>query len=137
MRSGWKLPAASRPTSSEFSRNVWQARRNNSHSSNGVVKQTCRHTKCHQSKGWKGNEEVRAIGTTIRTTTDTPCRFQRGTQITIIQNGVAYTFQLNEWNEQAYAHIIHERYYVYVGRLGECLHFFVENGVVRHDIPLT
>ncbi len=22
------------------------------------------HTKCHQSKGWKGNEEVRAIGTT-------------------------------------------------------------------------
>ena len=42
------------------------------------------------------------------------------------------TFLLNEWKEQAYAHIIHERH-VYVGHLGECLHFFVEDGVVRHD----
>ena len=43
-----------------------------------------------------------------------------------------HTFLLNEWKEQAYAHIIHERQ-VYVGHLGECLHFFVEDGVVRHD----
>ena len=42
------------------------------------------------------------------------------------------TFLLNEWKEQAYAHVIHERH-VYVGHLGECLHFFVEDGVVRHD----
>ena len=42
------------------------------------------------------------------------------------------SFLLNEWKEQAYAHIIHERH-VYVGHLGECLHFFVEDGVVRHD----
>ena len=41
------------------------------------------------------------------------------------------TFLLNEWNEQACAHIIHERH-MYVGHLGECLHFFVEYGVVRH-----
>ena len=45
------------------------------------------------------------------------------------------TFLLNEWKEQAYAHIIHERH-IYVGHLGECLHFFVEDGVVRHG-PLT
>ena len=45
------------------------------------------------------------------------------------------TFLLNEWKEQAYAHIIHERH-IYVGHLGECLHFFVEDGVVRHR-PLT
>ena len=47
------------------------------------------------------------------------------------------TFLLNEWKEQTYAHIIHERH-VYVGHLGECLHFFVEGGVVRHetiDVP--
>ena len=42
------------------------------------------------------------------------------------------TFLLNEWKEQAYAHIIHERH-VYVGHLGECLHFFVEAGIVRHE----
>ena len=42
------------------------------------------------------------------------------------------TFLLNEWKEQAYAHIIHERH-VYVGHLGECGHFYVEDGVVRHD----
>ena len=42
------------------------------------------------------------------------------------------SFLLNEWKEQAYAHIIHERH-VYVSHLGECLHFFVEDGVVRHD----
>ena len=42
------------------------------------------------------------------------------------------TFLPNDWKEQAYAHIIHERH-VYVGHLGECLHFFVEDGVVRHD----
>ena len=42
------------------------------------------------------------------------------------------TFLLNEWKEQYYAHIIHERH-VYVGHLVECLHFFVEDGVVRHD----
>ena len=42
------------------------------------------------------------------------------------------TFLLNEWKEQVYAHIIHERH-VYVGHLGECLHFFVGDGVVRHD----
>ena len=41
------------------------------------------------------------------------------------------TFLLNEWKEQAYAHIIHERY-VYVGHLDECRHFYVEDGVVRH-----
>ena len=41
-------------------------------------------------------------------------------------------FLLNEWKEQAYAHIIYERH-VYVRHLGECLHFFVEDGVVRHD----
>ena len=43
------------------------------------------------------------------------------------------TFLLNEWKEQACAHIIHERH-VYVCHLGECLHFFVEDGVVRHEI---
>ena len=43
-----------------------------------------------------------------------------------------YIFLLNEWKEQAYAHIIHERH-VYVGHLGECLHFFVEDGVVRYE----
>ena len=45
---------------------------------------------------------------------------------------VNYTFLLNEWKEQAYAHIIHERH-VYVGHLGECRHFYVEDGVVRHE----
>ena len=43
------------------------------------------------------------------------------------------TFLLNEWKEQACAHIIHERH-VYVGHLSKCLHLFVEDGVVRHDI---
>ena len=46
-----------------------------------------------QSKGWKGNEEVRAIGTTrayIGPQQTPPSRFQRGIQITIIQNGFAY-----------------------------------------------
>ena len=42
------------------------------------------------------------------------------------------TFLLNEWKEQAYAHIIHERH-VYVGHLDECRHFYVEDGVVRHE----
>ena len=42
------------------------------------------------------------------------------------------TFLLNEWKEQAYAHIIHERH-VHVGHRGECLHFFVEEGVVTHE----
>ena len=42
------------------------------------------------------------------------------------------TFLLNEWKEQAYAHIKHERH-MYVGHLGECLHFLVEDGVVMHD----
>ena len=42
------------------------------------------------------------------------------------------TFIMNEWKEQAYAHIIH-KCHVYVGHLGECLHFFVEDGVVRQD----
>ena len=39
------------------------------------------------------------------------------------------TFLLNEWKQQASAHIIHERH-VYVGHL----HFFVEDGVVKHEI---
>ena len=39
-------------------------------------------------------------------------------------------FLRNEWEEQAYAHIIHERQ-VYVGHIGECLHFFVGTGIVR------
>ena len=43
------------------------------------------------------------------------------------------TFLPNGWKEQACAHIIHEPH-VYVGHLGECLHFFVEDGVVRHEI---
>ena len=47
-RGGRKLPAA--VTSSEFTRNVWQARRNNPHSSNGVVKQTCRHCLRHMRR---------------------------------------------------------------------------------------
>ena len=42
------------------------------------------------------------------------------------------TFLLNEWKEQACAHIIHERH-VYVGHLDECRHFYVEGGVVRHE----
>ena len=42
------------------------------------------------------------------------------------------SFLLNEWKEQAYAHIIHERH-VYVGHLGECLHFFVEDAVRRSE----
>ena len=42
------------------------------------------------------------------------------------------TFLLNEWKEHAYAHIIHKRH-VYVGHIGKCLHFFVEDGVVRHE----
>ena len=42
------------------------------------------------------------------------------------------TFLLNEWKEQAYAHIIHERH-VYVGHLDKCRHFYVEDGVVRHE----
>ena len=41
-------------------------------------------------------------------------------------------FLLNEWKEQAYAHIIHERH-VCVGHLDECRHFYVEDGVVRHE----
>ena len=43
------------------------------------------------------------------------------------------TFLLNEWKEQACAHTIRERH-VYVCHLGDCLHFFVEDGVVRHAI---
>ena len=42
------------------------------------------------------------------------------------------TFLLNEWKEQAYAHIIHKRH-VYVGHLDECRHFYIEDGVVRHE----
>ena len=42
------------------------------------------------------------------------------------------TFLLNEWKEQAYAHIIYERH-VYVGHLDECRHIYVEDGVVRHE----
>ena len=101
--SGWKLPAAS--TSSEFTRNVRQARRDNPHSSNGVVKQTCRHYLRHiryaiNQKDGKGTKRyVRSELQEHSTTTDTPCRFQRGTQITIIQNGVAYILILNEWKE--------------------------------------
>ena len=66
------------------------------HSSNGVVKQTCRHYLRHirnaiNQKDGKGTKSyVRSEPQEHRTTTDTPCRFQRGTQITIIQNRVAY-----------------------------------------------
>ncbi len=76
--------------------NLRQARRNNPHSSNGVVKQTCRHYLLHKrnainQKDGKGTKRyVRSELQEHRTTTDTPCRFQRGTQITIIQNRVAY-----------------------------------------------
>ena len=31
-----------------------------------------------------------------------------------------------------HTYIIHERH-VYVGHLGECRHFYVEDGVVRHE----
>ena len=72
----------------------WQPRRNNHHSSNGVVKQTCRHYLRHirnaiNQKDGKGTKRsVRSELQDHRTTTDTPGRCQRGTQITIIQNGV-------------------------------------------------
>ena len=84
------------PTSSELTRNVRQARRNNPHASNGVVKQTCIHYLRHirkaiNQKDGKGTKRyVRSELQEYRITTDTPCRFQRGTQTTIIQNGVAY-----------------------------------------------
>ena len=72
----------------------WQPRRNNPHSSNGVVKQTCRHYLRHirnainQNDGKGTKRSVRSELQDHRTTTDTPGRFQRGTQITIIQSGV-------------------------------------------------
>ena len=58
--------------------------------------QTCRHYLRHirnaiNQKDGKGTKRyVRSELQEHRTTTDTPCRFQRGTQITIIQNRVAY-----------------------------------------------
>ena len=127
MRTGWKLPAAS--TSSEFTRNVRQARSNNPHSNNGVVKQTCRHYLRHirnaiNQKDEKGTKRyVRSELQEHRTTTEAPKSPTFKTELP--------TFLLNEWKEQAYVHVIHERH-VYVGHLGECIHFFVEDGVVRH-----
>ena len=56
----------------------------------------CRHYLRHirnaiNQKDGKGTKRyVRSELQEHRTTTDTPCRFQRGTQITIIQNRVAY-----------------------------------------------
>ena len=94
------------------------------------------HTTCHQSKGWKGDEEVRAIGTTrayiVGLPQQThPADFNEALKLPSFKTDLP-TFLLNEWKEQAYAHIIHERH-LYVGHLGECLHFFVEYGVVRHE----
>ena len=58
-------------------------------------KQTCRHYLRHiqnainQKDGKRMERYERSELQEHRTTTDTPCRFQRGTQITLIQN-VAY-----------------------------------------------
>ena len=78
-----RLPLTGSPQQSLFKQRRFQA---------NVSTLSSTHTKCHQSKGWEGNEEiyVRSEIQEHGTTTDTPCRFQGGTQITIIQNGVAY-----------------------------------------------
>ena len=95
------------------------------------------HTKCHQSKGWKGTKRyVRSELQEHRTTTDTPCRFQRGTQITIIQKELP-TFLPNEWKEQAYAHNLSYTnamcMLAILANVYTSSHFFVDDGVVRHD----
>ena len=106
----------------------WQARRNNPHSIIGVVKQTCRHYLRHirnainQEDGKGTKRYVRSELQDHRTEALKPPSFK--TELPI--------FLLNEWKEQPHARIIHERH-VYVGHLGECLHFFVEAGIVRHE----
>ena len=50
-----RLPLAASPQQSSFKQRRCQA---------NLSTLSSTHTKCHQSKGWKGNEEVCAIGTT-------------------------------------------------------------------------
>lgn len=42
------------------------------------------------------------------------------------------SFILNEWHKPAHAPIIGNRH-VYLGHLGKCCHFFVNNGVVHRE----
>ena len=143
MRSGWNLPVAS--TSSQFTRNVWQAAAGrlaatNHHSSNGVVKQMCRHYLRHKRNGINqtaGNWTKSYVDTcdrnykSIGPQQTRPVDFNEALKSPSFKTELP-TFLLNAWKEQAYAHIIHERH-VYDGHPGEYLHFFVEDGVVRHD----
>ena len=121
----------------EFTRNVRRARRNNPHSSNGVVKQTCRHYLRHIRNAINqkdGNGTKRYVRSELQyhsTKQTRPADLNEALKSPSFKTELP-TFPLNEWKEQAYAHIIHERH-VYVGHLGECLHFFVKDGVVRHD----
>ena len=130
-------PSCCEYTSSEFTRNVRQARRNNPHSTTalsskrvGIIFDTYempsikrmemeRRGMCDRNYNNIGPQQIR------------PADFNEALKSPSFKTELP-TFPLNEWKEQAYAHIIHERH-VYVGQLGECLHFFVEDGVVRHD----
>ena len=85
------------------------------------------HTKFHQSKGWKGNEEVRAIGTTrayIGPQQTHPADLNEALKSPSFKTELP-TFLLNEWKEQAYAHITHEHHYVCWPSWGMSIHFFV------------
>ena len=69
------------------------------------------HTKCHQSKRWKGNEEdpcnrnYKFIGPQQTR----PANFNESLKSPSFKRELP-TFLLNEWKEEAYAHIIHERH---------------------------
>ena len=136
MRSGWKLPAAN--TSSEFTRNVYDGLaaiiliQATALSSKRVditfdtyempsIKKMERERRGTCDRNYKNIGQQQTLSADFNETLKSPS-FK--TELP--------TFLLNEWEDQAYAHIIHERH-VYVGHLGECLHFFVKDGVVRHD----
>ena len=140
MRSGWKLPAAS--TSSGFTRNVWQAAagrlaatiliQSSALSSKRVdiifdtyempsIKRMERERRGTFDRNYKiiGPQQTR------------PVDFNEALKPPSFKTELPI-FLLNEWKEQPHARIIHERH-VYVGHLGECLHLFVEAGIVRHE----
>ena len=118
MRSGWKLPAAS--TSSEFTRNVWQAAAGRI-AATILIQATALSSKrvdiifdTYEMSSIKRMERERRgtcdrnykiIGPQQRR----PVYFNEALKPPSFKTELP-TFLLNEWKEQAYAHIIHERH---------------------------
>ena len=129
-------------TSSEFTRNVRQVRRNNPHSSNCVVKQTCRHYLRHirNAINQKDGRERRGMCDrnykSIGPQQIRPADFNEALKSPSFKTELP-TFLQNEWKEQAYAHNLSYTnamcMLAILANVHTSSHFFVDDGVVRHD----